>query len=114
MLHAVFQKKYPEKKKSYSENRRARKKIGGGIVTSEDIKNQYLIQGGLCYWCEKPVNDNYHLDHLIPLSKGGLHSIGNVVISCPKCNVVKNNKTPDEFYSFLNRDEVIKQNTPTT
>lgn len=98
----------PEKVKSYTENRRAQKKVGGGFVSSNDISALYQIQGGLCYWCSKPVDENYHLDHLIPLSRGGLHTINNVVISCPKCNVTKNNKTPDEFISYMaKKDETI-------
>lgn len=97
---AEWERRNPEKKKAYSENRRAQKKIGGGKISAQDIKTQYLIQGGLCYWCERPVNENYHLDHLIPLSRGGLHSVNNIVISCPKCNVTKNNKTPEEFRKF--------------
>ena len=37
---------------------------------------------------------NTHLDHYMPLSKGGAHSISNVVWSCAACNLTKNNKLP--------------------
>lgn len=97
----------PEKTRSYSENRRARKKVGGGVVSPTDIKNIYLKQEGLCFWCKTEVNENYHLDHLIPLSRGGLHIIDNMAITCPRCNVVKNKKTPDEFRLYMKKDETI-------
>lgn len=30
-----------------------------------------------------------HLDHIYPISKGGIHSITNVVWSCASCNLRK-------------------------
>lgn len=33
------------------------------------------------------------IDHVIPLSKGGTHTMDNVVTACQKCNSVKNNTT---------------------
>lgn len=51
-----------------------------------------------CYWCNsKIIDSNYHIDHYVPLSKGGSHTIDNIVISCPACNIKKSNKDPYEF-----------------
>lgn len=33
-----------------------------------------------------------HLDHIIPLSKGGKHSVSNAMILCSDCNLKKSNK----------------------
>jgi 5-methylcytosine-specific restriction endonuclease McrA len=95
----IWKKENPEKVRSYSENRRSRKKQCGGYVSADDITTQYNKQDGKCFWCSIQVEDNYHIDHKIPLSKGGLHLPHNIVISCPKCNLTKNNKMPDEFLS---------------
>lgn len=46
-----------------------------------------------CYWCrimEKP--QNCHIDHITPISKGGLHALSNLCISCASCNQKKNAK----------------------
>jgi len=76
--------------------RRARSqwlRAGEGI-TSEDIERQYQQQKGRCYWCSNPTNGNFHLDHVIPLSKGGEHSPANAVVSCPHCNLSKGKRLP--------------------
>ncbi|MEA3330606.1 MAG: HNH endonuclease [Campylobacterota bacterium] len=62
------------------------------------IELQELLdeQNNKCYYCECELEEK-HLDHYIPLSKGGSHSILNVVWSCPTCNMSKGSKMPDEF-----------------
>jgi len=50
-----------------------------------------------CHWCGDPVDDNYHLDHVIPVSRGGKSSLDNLVISCPACNLSKGDKLPSEW-----------------
>jgi len=51
----------------------------------------------LCFWCGKAHNGVYQVDHFIPLSKGGVHEISNLVIACPKCNNRKSAKFPEHF-----------------
>jgi 5-methylcytosine-specific restriction endonuclease McrA len=36
------------------------------------------------------------LDHVLPRSRGGLHTWDNVVAACEACNTHKGNKTPEE------------------
>ena len=73
-----------------------RAKIRVGRVRTEDL--QLLIKNSkTCYWCNTKLNNDYHIDHYIPLSKGGIHTIDNIVISCPDCNLEKNIKDPYQF-----------------
>lgn len=45
----------------------------------------------VCYYCEAPIRDSgINFDHVIPLSKGGPHEIGNLAASCEFCNSSKN------------------------
>lgn len=49
----------------------------------------------VCYYCDKRIaTDGYslHFDHIIPLSKGGPHSVENLCVSCPACNLRKSDK----------------------
>ena len=43
------------------------------------------------------------IEHVIPLSKGGTHTWGNVVLACRKCNITKHNKTKLEWEEFKNK-----------
>lgn len=38
-----------------------------------------------------------HVDHLIPISRGGNHEAANLCIACSSCNLRKGTKTPEEF-----------------
>lgn len=100
-LKAENPEKYAALVRAGRNNRRARKLAAGGTHTTQDIKNQYAAQEGRCYYCQAEVGAKYHVDHFIPLSKGGSNDPSNIVIACPSCNLRKNNKTPDEFAEFL-------------
>ncbi len=87
----------PERNRFYAHRRIARKNNAIGSHTVDDIKQQYKKQEGKCYWCNTAVADTYHIDHVIPLSRGGSNSPDNLVISCPTCNLSKGSKLPSEW-----------------
>jgi len=91
----------PEMYQAYRHARRAREISAPGHFTSEDIKTQFKMQKGRCWHCQKELNRNYHIDHLIPLSRGGSNDARNIVISCPECNRSKNDKLPHEWNGRL-------------
>ena len=43
-----------------------------------------------CFNCKSTKNQS--IDHIIPISRGGSHSIGNLITLCRSCNSSKNNK----------------------
>lgn len=46
-----------------------------------------------CHYCHKPLAyARVAMDHVIPLSKGGLHIMANIVGCCRNCNSRKSNK----------------------
>lgn len=50
----------------------------------------------LCHWCNEVFAPaGCHADHVIPLSRGGKHSLSNLVISCATCNLRKNARMPE-------------------
>lgn len=61
------------------------------LITKKEIKKLY---GQPCFYCGK---ESKHLDHVIPLSRGGTHSIGNLVPACQFCNLSKHNKFITEW-----------------
>lgn len=78
-------------------NRRARLKSAEGKYTVEDLDKQFRSQKGRCYYCGKEVGDAWHPDHVVPISRGGSNFPDNIVISCPQCNMRKNDKLPHEW-----------------
>jgi 5-methylcytosine-specific restriction endonuclease McrA len=81
--------------------RRARKLNATGVHSRADISLIYQQQKGKCWWCGKKLNETSHVDHRIPLSRGGTNWPDNLVLTCPHCNLSKNNKMPHEWNGRL-------------
>ena len=90
----------PEKDRAYERNRRARKRNAPGAHTAADIFDLLNQTGGHCAYCGTECADDYHVDHMIPLSRGGSNGPENLCIACPSCNLRKNAKTAEEFIAF--------------
>lgn len=81
-------------------NRRARQRSAPGSHNVTDVQRQYKSQKGKCYYCFKKLSQGkkaYHVDHIIPLSRGGSNDPSNLVITCPSCNLSKKDKLPHEW-----------------
>ena len=60
-------------------------------------KNLFAAYKKRCCYCgEKYDTSEINLDHVVPRSRGGKTSWGNIVLSCIPCNTKKGNKTPEE------------------
>ena len=84
-------KNNPEKERERVQRRRARKL--NAYIEDIDYLEVWNRDKGICGICQLPADpDNWHLDHIIPLSKGGEHSYSNTQVSHPLCNIKKGNK----------------------
>jgi 5-methylcytosine-specific restriction endonuclease McrA len=81
--------------------RRARRLAAGGTYTAQDILKIYAWQQGACYWCQALVGKTYHVDHVVPLARGGSNRPENLCIACQPCNLRKFTKMPYEFIGRL-------------
>lgn len=77
-------------------SRKARKKGAQGNYTHADIAMMYKRQKGKCYYCKAKL-DTYHIEHIIPIVRGGTNDPSNIVLSCPPCNLSKGSKLPHEW-----------------
>lgn len=68
-----------------------------GIITKEDISAVYDRQAGLCIYCRRELNGKYDVDHIMPMSRGGLNTPENIVVCCHSCNASKGNRTLHEW-----------------
>lgn len=82
----------------HTANRRAKRRVSdAGTITMHMLaRSRRTIP---CYWCGQPTKSitDRHVDHVIPLSKGGLNISYNLCIACKSCNLHKSSKHPNEF-----------------
>lgn len=93
----IYRETHLEQRRAYNGKRRALKKASQGSFTPRQIQEQYQRQKGECYYCHKKVAKDYHIEHIIPVSRGGSNDISNIVIACPTCNMRKQDKLPHEW-----------------
>ena len=88
---------HPEYSRNKKQRRRARER--GNIIDVSSVIHLALKNAKqICYWCGvRLYGRKYHIDHVVPLSKGGGHAASNIVKSCSECNLRKSDKTPNEF-----------------
>lgn len=91
-----WSKNNPDKRKANFHNRRESKKTG--TISKIRIKRLLSLQRRKCYYCGTPfINSDFHVDHIIPLAKGGTNTDDNIQLLCPRCNLSKGAKDPIEF-----------------
>jgi 5-methylcytosine-specific restriction endonuclease McrA len=69
--------------------------------TQAEIDRIVAQQRGRCWWCGKKLPAKYHVDHRIPVSKGGSRDLNNLVAACIPCNLSKHARMPWEFAGRL-------------
>jgi 5-methylcytosine-specific restriction endonuclease McrA len=67
--------------------RRARKLAA--FIEEVDPAIVYEAHGGRCGICAEFIVGDFHVDHVIPLSRGGMHGYVNVQPAHPACNLSK-------------------------
>ena len=81
-----------------SRRRAAMQGAGSCLVRSRDIARMRSRQGGRCYYCDG-VTAEMHVDHVLPLARGGRNAVGNLVLACASCNLSKSDKLLIEWKS---------------
>lgn len=98
-----WRKKNQGKRAQYEAKRRAWK--SGHNVDTEPISRVAVIERdkATCYICgDGPLSDSeIHLDHVVPLSRGGAHVLDNVRVACATCNCKKHDKTHKEVLQMV-------------
>lgn len=103
--HAERTKKNPEKHREKQARRRARL-VWAGI---EKFSVQQVLDksNNKCGYCGINLTINsMHMDHMVPVCRGGSHTLSNMIASCPPCNLRKNKRTYDEFMAIISASRV--------
>jgi len=97
--HTAWIKSHPEWRKIQDRNQRAKRRSKALGKLSLGLVNRLLTrQKNRCAICRKSLKKTgYHLDHIIPLARGGKNVDSNIQLTCPKCNREKHDKDPIVF-----------------
>lgn len=72
-------------------------------IYEENIK---LFGTLTCFYCKEKIEfGKDHIEHKIPISRGGLSIYENLTVSCPLCNFTKGRKTEQEFLEWRKQNE---------
>ena len=104
-----WKRAHSDKVNAYEAKRRALKQgalIGATVSQLAEIAEIYRKakedRRVRCYLCGKLIPKGHrHVDHIIPLSKGGAHRSSNLAVACDDCNESKGPKNPEEFGLLL-------------
>lgn len=96
-----WDKTHPENKREHCAKRRARKR-GAAVndLTYVQWADVLIRYRHTCFYCGN-VPNKLEQDHVLPLSRGGNHTISNIVPACGYCNRSKGNKTLEEFLAVM-------------
>lgn len=77
------------------------------------VRQQILHEcNRICAHCGTPLymGDNFTLEHVIPLNKGGKNNISNYVALCRPCNKAKSDDIvePKRYYTYLPKEKLEK------
>lgn len=95
--HRDWLRTHPDAGRQHKQIRRARQLSSPAI---ERISRAALWErdGGKCHICGKRCDPNdWHADHLIPLSRGGAHTMNNLAVAHPSCNHRRYNTGPAQL-----------------
>ena len=86
-----YREAHPEKGREYQRRRRARRNNNGVYVVSD--KDLRRLQQQPCAHAHLgPCNGHMHVDHIVPVSRGGTHGIGNLQRLCQRHNISKHDR----------------------
>lgn len=97
---------YRENKEQHFEYARKRRALKMKATVNLKAINEFIRRVKskptvICYYCGSDVPTNaMHFDHIIPLIKGGSHSVENLCASCPTCNLTKNASTIKAWFKM--------------
>lgn len=66
-------------------------------VTTSQIHQRFMQFGHCCAYCGAS-DQQLHVEHFLPISKGGTHVLSNILPACPACNYSKLTHDPEAWY----------------
>ena len=93
---------YHENKPAFyakAHEQRAKRRGAEGRFTAKDTNRILKSQDGMCAYCYE--SDNLHLDHKVPISRGGTNWPDNLQYLCAFHNLSKHARTDSDYRAIL-------------
>lgn len=74
-----------------------------GEHSVDDIRRILSAQRERCAICRCRLGQKFHIDHIIPIARGGDNTPRNLQILCPPCNLSKGSRDPLDHMRQLGR-----------
>lgn len=83
--------------RSKSKKRKAQERGSRTVMLSPDqLWRRWVEFDHCCAYCG--CKGDLHVEHVIPISKGGEHHLGNIVPACQRCNFSKGRSDAEQWY----------------
>lgn len=83
--------------RSKSRRRKAQQRGSTALMLSTDqLWRRWVQFGHKCAYCG--TGGDLQVEHVIPISKGGEHHLGNIVPACQRCNFSKGRANAEQWY----------------
>lgn len=94
-----WKRENPMKLRVYGQNNRCKELGIEGWLDSGIVEKLYELQQGKCTGCTDDLGqgEEFHIDHVIALSNGGLNTEDNIQLLCATCSRLKWAKDPLDF-----------------
>lgn len=93
----TYRSRNAERFREWSRNNSNKNRVTSSSVTGAAFYEWVSAQAKDCAWCGVSCEDDFQVDHIVPIARGGEHEIENLTISCRKCNRAKGSMLPAEF-----------------
>lgn len=93
--------RWRERQRRAYNSARGKEKGTKGFYTIDDIIVIRERQMDQCVYCRNKLKNRGHLDHKIPLSKGGSNWPDNLQLLCGSCNRKKSARTHEEYILII-------------
>ena len=77
---------------------------GEKVFKARIRRDLFTAQEGRCNGCgEAFALGEFHVDHVVPLKRGGTHAVANLQLLCAPCNLMKGARSHDYLLDMLER-----------
>lgn len=102
LVHSIRHRLYNHKGRDWSEN------ASVDEVNYQDILNIMESQDYSCNACFEPFSRvGFEIEHIVPMSSHGSHSVRNIQLLCSSCNQGKGNREYKQWISGVRYRQVI-------